>query len=235
MSLRFYVGSSGAGKSSRLQEDIIKRSIREPNRHFFVLVPDQFTMQTQKEMIERHPKHGFMNIEIFSFGRLAHYIFEEVGHPERIPLDDTGKNLILRKLASEMEEQLPVLGSRLKKTGYIHEVKSVISEFMQYSLDVREVGKLCDAVEGKPVLRGKLRDINLLYEKFLAYLGEKYITTEETMDFLAEALERSEIIRGSVVAMDGFTGFTPVQYKVISRLLSLCDKILCPTLRRPNN
>ncbi|MBP3470370.1 MAG: exodeoxyribonuclease V subunit gamma [Lachnospiraceae bacterium] len=225
MSLRFYVGSSGAGKSSRLQEDIIKRSIREPDRHFFVLVPDQFTMQTQKEMIERHPKHGFMNIEIFSFGRLAHYIFEEVGHPERIPLDDTGKNLILRKLASEMEEQLPVLGSRLKKTGYIHEVKSVISEFMQYSLDVREVGKLCDAVEGKPVLRGKLRDINLLYEKFLAYLGEKYITTEETMDFLAEALERSEIIRGSVVAMDGFTGFTPVQYKVISRLLSLCDEM----------
>ena len=96
---------------------------------------------------------------------------------------------------------------------------------MQYSLDVREVGKLCDAVEGKPVLRGKLRDINLLYEKFLAYLGEKYITTEETMDFLAEALERSEIIRGSVVAMDGFTGFTPVQYKVISRLLSLCDEM----------
>lgn len=226
MSLRFYIGSSGAGKSSRLQEDIIERSLKEPERHFFVLVPDQYTMQTQKEMIERHPLHGFMNIEIFSFGRLAHYIFEEVGRPERLTLDDTGKNLILRKLASEMAEELPMIGRYLKKTGYVHEVKSVISEFMQYGMDVDKVGKLCAEVKDKPVLQGKLRDINRLYENFLKYLGEKYITTEETMDLLAGLLERSELIRGSIVALDGFTGFTPVQNHVISRLLTLCEEVI---------
>ncbi len=226
MSLRFYIGGSGAGKSSRLQEDIIERSMKEPERHFFVLVPDQYTMQTQKEMIERHPLHGFMNIEIFSFGRLAHYIFEEVGKPERLTLDDTGKNLILRKLASEMAEELPAIGRHLKKTGYIHEVKSVISEFMQYGLGVKNVEKLCAAVKDKPVLKGKLQDINRLYESFLQYLGEKYITTEETMDLLAESLEKSELIRGSIVALDGFTGFTPVQNHVISRLLTLCEEVI---------
>lgn len=226
MSLRFYIGSSGAGKSSRLQEDIIERSLQEPGRRFFVLVPDQYTMQTQKEMIERHPRHGFMNIEIFSFGRLAHYIFEEVGQPERLTLDDTGKNLILRKLSSEMAKELPVIGGYLKKTGYIHEVKSVISEFMQYGLDVDKVEKLCAAVKDKPVLKGKLQDINRLYESFLKYLGEKYITTEETMDLLANLLEKSELIRGSIVALDGFTGFTPVQNHVISRLLTLCEEVI---------
>lgn len=226
MSLRFYIGSSGAGKSSRLQEDIIERSMKEPGRRFFVLVPDQYTMQTQKEMIERHPLHGFMNIEIFSFGRLAHYIFEEVGQPERLTLDDTGKNLILRKLASEMADELPAIGRYLKKTGYIHEVKSVISEFMQYGLDVGKVEKLCIAVENKPVLSGKLQDINRLYDRFLKYLGEKYITTEETMDLLAGSLEKSESVRGSIVALDGFTGFTPVQNHVISRLLTLCEEVI---------
>lgn len=226
MSLRFYIGSSGAGKSSRLQEDIIKRSMKEPGRRFFVLVPDQYTMQTQKEMIERHPLHGFMNIEIFSFGRLAHYIFEEVGRPERLTLDDTGKNLILRKLASEMADELPAIGRYLKKTGYIHEIKSVISEFMQYGLDVGKVEKLCAAVGDKPVLSGKLQDINRLYESFLKYLGEKYITTEETMDLLAGLLEKSESVRGSIVALDGFTGFTPVQNHVISRLLTLCEEVI---------
>ncbi|MDE6531599.1 MAG: PD-(D/E)XK nuclease family protein [Lachnospiraceae bacterium] len=226
MSLRFYIGSSGAGKSSRLQEDIIERSMKEPERHFFILVPDQYTMQTQKEMIERHPLHGFMNIEIFSFGRLAHYIFEEVGQPERLTLDDTGKNLILRKLASEMAEELPVIGRYLKKTGYVHEVKSVISEFMQYGLDVSQVDKLCTAVKDKPVLKGKLQDINRLYESFLKYLGDKYITTEETMDLLAERLDKSELIKGSIVALDGFTGFTPVQNHVIGRLLTLCEEVI---------
>ncbi len=226
MSLRFYIGSSGSGKSSRLQKDIIERSMKEPERRFFVLVPDQYTMQTQKEMIERHPRHGFMNIEIFSFGRLAHYIFEEVGQPERLTLDDTGKNLILRKLALEMADELPVIGRHLKKTGYIHEVKSVISEFMQYGLDVAKVEKLCEAVKDRHVLKGKLQDINRLYESFLKYLGDKYITTEETMDLLAKQLERSELIRGSIVALDGFTGFTPVQDHVISRLLTLCEEVI---------
>lgn len=226
MSLRFYIGSSGAGKSSRLQEDIIERSMKEPERHFFILVPDQYTMQTQKEMIERHPLHGFMNIEIFSFGRLAHYIFEEVGQPERLTLDDTGKNLILRKLASEMADELPVIGRYLKKTGYVHEVKSVISEFMQYSMDVSKVDKLCTAVKDKPVLKGKLQDINRIYERFLKYLGEKYITTEETMDLLAELLDKSELIKGSIIALDGFTGFTPVQNHVIGRLLTLCEEVI---------
>lgn len=232
MSLKFYIGRSGSGKSSCLQEDIIAKALENPNLRFFILVPDQFTMQTQKEMIERHPKHGFMNIEIFSFGRLAHYIFEEAGCPERITLDDTGKNLILRKIASKLEEELPCIGRQLDKTGYIHEVKSVISEFMQYGLNVADVDKICAASSKKPVLQAKLKDINFLYQKFLEYLGEKYITTEETMDLLAEALDRSELIKDSVVVLDGFTGFTPVQDKVIAKLLVRCREVImsvtCP-------
>ena len=44
MGLRFYFGASGAGKSTGLQKEIIKRSMEEPGTHFFVIVPDQFTM-----------------------------------------------------------------------------------------------------------------------------------------------------------------------------------------------
>ena len=48
MSLRFYFGASGAGKSRLLYEEIISRSMENPRQNFFVIVPDQFTMQTQK-------------------------------------------------------------------------------------------------------------------------------------------------------------------------------------------
>ena len=49
MGLRFYFGASGAGKSTGLQKEIIKRSMEEPGTHFFVIVPDQFTMQTDSQ------------------------------------------------------------------------------------------------------------------------------------------------------------------------------------------
>ena len=46
MSLRFYFGPSGSGKSHRIYEEIMQRAAQEPGRNFLIIVPDQFTMQT---------------------------------------------------------------------------------------------------------------------------------------------------------------------------------------------
>ena len=77
MSLRFYFGSSGAGKSYQLYNEIIRRAGENPKQAFLVIVPDQFTMQTQKELVLRHPDGVIMNIDVLSFSRLSHRIFEE--------------------------------------------------------------------------------------------------------------------------------------------------------------
>ena len=117
MGLRFYFGASGAGKSTRLQEEMIKRSMEEPGTHFFVIVPDQFTMQTEIVLVRAHPRNGLMNIEVLSFGRLSYRILEEVGGDDRTVLDDTGKSLVLRKVAEDIGEDMPVIGGNLNKIG----------------------------------------------------------------------------------------------------------------------
>ena len=71
--LRFIFGASGAGKSVSLYREVIERAEREPKRNFFILVPDQFTMQTQMDVVREHPRHGIMNIDVLSFGRLSSY------------------------------------------------------------------------------------------------------------------------------------------------------------------
>ena len=103
MSLQFIFGNSGSGKSRYLYEQVIAGACENPNRNYIVLVPEQFTMQTQKELVRLHPRHGIMNIDVLSFGRLAHRIFEEVGCIRRIVLDVIGTSLLLRKAAGAME------------------------------------------------------------------------------------------------------------------------------------
>lgn len=66
MSLQFYFGSSGAGKSRKLYEDITKRARENRNRNFLIIVPDQFTMQTQKELVCLNDRGGIMNIDVLS-------------------------------------------------------------------------------------------------------------------------------------------------------------------------
>ena len=226
MSLQFIFGNSGNGKSHCLYQNIIEQSIRHPEKNYLVLVPEQFTMQTQKDLCLMHPRGGIMNIDVLSFGRLAHRVFEEVGQDNRTVLDDEGKNLILRKIAGNYEDELTVLKGNLKKQGYISEVKSVISEFTQYGVDFERLDEFMDSISPDSYLYYKLKDIRKVYEGFEDYLSEKYITKEEMLDVLSDAVPRSNILKGSVVAMDGFTGFTPVQDRLLGELLKVCDKVM---------
>ena len=47
----------------------------------------------------------------------------------------------------------------------------------------------------------------------------EYITSEEILDVLSTVIERSENIKKSELVFDGFTGFTPIQYKLLKLIL----------------
>ena len=226
MSLRFCFGPSGSGKSHRIYEEIMQRAAEEPGRNFLIIVPDQFTMQTQKDLVMRSDRDGILNIDVLSFGRLSHRILEEVGTKEMPVLDDTGKSLMLQKVAADLKEQLPAMGSLLHKQGYIHEVKSAISEFMQYGISTQDMDKLITSAQKRGALAMKLKDLKTLYRGFQDYIRDHFITTEETLDVLRRSLSKSKILKGSVVVFDGFTGFTPIQNRLIQELMRVCAETI---------
>ncbi len=226
MSLRFCFGPSGSGKSHRIYEEIMQRAAEEPGRNFLIIVPDQFTMQTQKDLVMRSDRDGILNIDVLSFGRLSHRILEEVGTKEMPVLDDTGKSLVLQKVAADLKEQLPAMGSLLHKQGYIHEVKSAISEFMQYGISTQDMDKLITSAQKRGALAMKLKDLKTLYRGFQDYIRDHFITTEETLDVLRRSLPKSKILKGSVVVFDGFTGFTPIQNRLIQELMRVCAETI---------
>ena len=226
MSLRFCFGPSGSGKSHRIYEEIMQRAAEEPGRNFLIIVPDQFTMQTQKDLVMRSDRDGILNIDVLSFGRLSHRILEEVGTKEMPVLYDTGKSLVLQKVAADLKEQLPAMGSLLHKQGYIHEVKSAISEFMQYGISTQDMDKLITSAQKRGALAMKLKDLKTLYRGFQDYIRDHFITTEETLDVLRRSLSKSKILKGSVVVFDGFTGFTPIQNRLIQELMRVCAETI---------
>ncbi len=226
MSLQFIFGPSGSGKSHELYKYVIDQSRKYPEQNFIVLVPEQFTMQTQKELVGKHPDGGIMNIDVLSFGRLAYRVFEETGGGELPVLDDEGKNLILRKIAGDHEKELHILRGNMKKPGYISEVKSVISEFTQYDIGEEELERVIESVGKDSGLYYKLKDIQVLYHGFTDYLQKKYITKEELLDVLSKEIVRSELLKNSTVVLDGFTGFTPVQNRLLQELLKYCRKVM---------
>ena len=80
MAVQFIFGGSGRGKTYFLQHKIMEEAVNNPKKDYIMIVPEQFTMQTQKDMIKISPGHGIMNIDVQSFVRLAFRVFSETGH-----------------------------------------------------------------------------------------------------------------------------------------------------------
>lgn len=226
MSLQFIMGPSGAGKSHYLYHWVTEESIKNPKKRYIVLVPEQFTMQTQKDLVMANPNKVILNVEVLSFNRLAYRIMEEQGDTNRVVLNDVGKNLLIRKVVGDCTEELKVLGGNLKKIGYISEMKSVISEFMQYDIQPQDLDHVSALAEKNPNLCYKLKDVQLVYEKFKSYMEKKYITGEEVLDLLAGSVAQSGLLKDSIIVLDGFTGFTPIQNRLLKELLSVCEKMV---------
>lgn len=225
MSLQLILGGSGTGKSHYLFQKIIEEAGAHPEKNYLVIVPEQFTMQTQKELVTRHPDGGILNIDVLSFERLAYRVFEEVGVSTRTMLEEIGKSFVLQKIALDKQKDLPFLGRNLSKPGYIYEMKSLISELKQYDIGPEDLDDMIAQAKKRPQLKGKLMDVRTICQAFSDYLEDKYMTAEDVLGVLCDISGTSQILKNSILAFDGFTGFTPVQNKLMRELLTISEQV----------
>ena len=225
MALKLILGNSGSGKTEYMYEQVVRLAEANPRKNYLVVVPEQFTMQTQRKLVDLSTNHAIMNIDVLSFQRLAYRVFDEMGIGALSVLEETGKNLVLRKVAQEKEENLSVLRGNMHRMGYIGEVKSLISELMQYNISPEQLKESLESEELSPVLKAKLQDVLVMYQGFAEFLKGHYITPEELLHVLISMADKSEILKDSVLVLDEFTGFTPVQVELLENLLTICEEI----------
>ena len=78
MAVHFILGGSGRGKSYYLNHIVAARAQEEKDKTFIMLVPEQATMQVQREIVQISSNRGIMNIEALCVWRTV-----SLGRPER--------------------------------------------------------------------------------------------------------------------------------------------------------
>ena len=231
MALNLYLGSSGAGKSHELYEMIAREAAADLDRNFLLVVPEQFTLQTQRDMIAMSPTGGIMNIDVLSFPRMAHRIFEELGVKTPVTLEDTGKTMIVKKVALDRADRLGVYAGKIHRRGFIQEMKSLIAEFYQYGIGPDELEKMMEMAGERPRLTGKLKDISEIFEGFREFISGRFIMNEELLELFIDNAPRSAVLKGACVCFDGFTGFTVMQLRCIECLMDMgCELYITVTI-----
>ena len=137
-------------------------------------------------------------------------------------MDDLGKTLIMRKVMEQCKDKLTIYKSKTSMPGFAEKMKTIVSEFKQYGITDDVLNNMKAECDSKPLLRHKLNDVEIISDAFNEYIKEKVITTEDVLTIFCKYIPSSDFIKNTYFYIDGFTGFTPIQYQVLELLIKHC-------------
>jgi len=209
-----------------LHQAVFNDAARHPERHYLYLVPEQATLQVERELVGAHPAHVIGNIQVVSFTSLAYDVLDELEIPLTHMLDDVGKSMILRRISEELKKELPAFGRNLSKQGFIEELKSAVNELAMSGVRADHMEQILQSIGGHAMLQRKMEDIYHLYREFSKQLGEKYMTAEELLWVLTKHVSESARLKESRIILYGFNSFKQYQYQVLEELIAHCEGMI---------
>lgn len=219
MALQLILGSSGQGKTAYLMDEVIRKSMEHPSQQYYILVPEQFSLEMQHQMVEKHPRHGFSNIDVLSFYRLAYRVFDECGYQPKEILEDLGVSMVLKKVLLEHEEELSFFRRSMDYPDFVDELKSIIFEFMNYGIVPSDLSSICADMNAHPGLEEKCRELSKIFSWFTESIEERYMVPGQILDVLKDMVPESNMLKEGTFYLDGYTGFTPIQLEFLKGLL----------------
>lgn len=204
MALRYITGRSGQGKTEYLVKEVIRRSIEIPEKQYYVIVPEQFSLEMQRKIVKMHPRHGFFNIDVLSFHRLSYRIFAECNYQPKEILEDLGVSMMLRKILSEEEGDFLYFKKSMKKPGFIDELKSMLMEFIGYGVSWKQVEEVTKQLDENKSLCNKCEELGRIYERFEKAIEGRFMVTEQILDIAREFTGKAPMLKNAVFYFDGF-------------------------------
>lgn len=228
MGIRYITGRSGSGKTMQVYQEI-KEALTQGGSRLILMVPEQFTLQAERDLIHTLNLPGILDVEVLSFSRLAHKVFNEVGGLTKTHINEQGKHMILRRLLDDLREQLTVYKSVSKQNGFVDKINDLITDLKKHDITPEQMRQKAEELGSVGLISGKLLDTALIYEAFNNYLQERYIDSEDAINALISLMdvENKEpgFLFGARIWMDGFDYYTPQTVRVIEKLALLAQDL----------
>ncbi len=218
MSLRLIYGRAGSGKSQFCLNEIKQRIDQKFNKTLVLLVPEQYSFQTEKNLIKTVGAGGILKTEVLSFRRMAYRVFNEVGGITYPHVNSASKCMLIYKILENMKDNFKIFSKVSAQNGFVNTISEMISELKRYNVTPQDLENALQYTDNE-LLKDKLAEISVIYNEFERTLHEKYRDTDDDLTLLAEKLDKSIQFNDSEIWIDSFSGFTPQEYKVISKLL----------------
>ncbi|MBN2222575.1 MAG: exodeoxyribonuclease V subunit gamma [Vallitaleaceae bacterium] len=221
MSVTYFVGDTGTGKTKHIFEKMLGDT---KDKSWFYVVPEQYTLQAQEELLSFSSVKGLLNVEVISINRFVYRFFDELGMADKKMLTESGISLLIRKIIEKHTQEFTWFSKYRKKQSYMEELSSLIQECYQYHLDDQEIKKGAVKTDSQG-LTDKLLELSKLLSYFNGYMKDDYMTQQEALRLFVENIDQQSVLKEACVVFDGFNGFTPIQYQLIEALIRYSKEV----------
>ncbi len=209
--LNIYYGSERENKEKFIFENIKGKTL--------LLVPDQFSLQAERDAFFYLGKKGLMDLQVVDFSSLGHKVIKEEGLPEPPLIDRYGRHMLLTKIIGEEEEKLQIFRSMRGKKSFTDMLNDLISEMKRFKVSPEDLAEAGKKLGENTFLKYKLSDIERIYRAYEKRIEGKYLDSEDYISFYGEKILNSPMVRESHVWVYGFDTFTPKNMAVMENII----------------
>lgn len=213
--MRLILSRAGYGKTTEMMRRICRK--RGEGKVFYLVVPEQFTLQTELYIVEKLKAEALTDVRVMSFERLSKEVLKKHGGHARPVIDESGRRMVLRRVFEEAPEQLSMYRSAFRKRGFVAEFAHTLSELKKMAVSPAMLEEQAQRAQ-EPMLRRKLHEVAEVYRRFEEYMGSHYVDNEDRIGLLAEKVSEALYLRDIEMYFDSFSGFTAIEMKVIDQL-----------------
>lgn len=222
--LELLVGGAGTGKTFTVLEELSRLAEQESPPSLFLLVPEQFSFESEKALLRRLGPQRASRVQVLSFTRLVQTVFRELGGVAGKRMDDGARALLMSQAIRGVSDHLTLYRRHIADTEYLQAVLSIVSECKQCGITPDQLSKTSESLE-EGTLKEKTRELGLIFASYEALAAQtEQIDPLDDLTVAAHRMPESRLFDGSRVYVDAFKGFTAQEMQILAVLIRRAEK-----------
>ena len=205
--------------------DIVTASLKD-DKPCIVLVPEQYTLQAEMDIVRDLNLKGLMSVQVMSPSRLSFRIFERAGSAAPVSLDEQGQRMLVAKALYTSQKKIKYFSAISENPGFINSLTAFIVSLKEQAVDKQALLDKATTFDDKN-FASKIGDIATVYDAYDELVTQSNFTDAQyaQADMLSR-LEFSEVAKGTYCVVYGFDTISVSLKNILLGLGKNCEKLL---------
>ena len=206
------------GRNGRIWPAVLKEAQagRDAGRPVVLYVPEQLTLQTERDLITGLKLDGLLDMDVISPKKLRMQVRERTGGGSLRPLDDFGRTMAVQRAMTETSKELAYYCGMGTLPGAVSRVKEALGELLESGITGEELAQYArEKTSGAE--KARLGDLARIRQAYDELVSEHFEDEKTAWTDTVSRLEHSGMWDGTDVLVYGFDSIRPDTRELILR------------------